>query len=91
MKTIDTFFQMTGCFVNGIFHMENWEKYANSIFPGLAVKLKDDIADYDFENDVLPLLNNVPHHLDKLDAAHQSFLSLTDDCRKRFKICCEQI
>lgn len=78
MKIIDTFSQITDCFTNNIFNMENWEKYANAISPNLAVKLRDDIADYNFQNDVFPLLNSVAHHFDQLNTAHQSFLLLTD-------------
>lgn len=78
MKIIDTFSQITDCFTNNIFNIENWEKYANAISPNLAVKLRDDIADYNFQDDVFPLLNNVAYHFDQLNVAHQSFLLLTD-------------
>lgn len=68
MKIIDTFSQITDCFTNNIFNMENWEKYANAISPNLAVKLRDDIADYNFQDDVFPLLNNVAYHFDELSS-----------------------
>ena len=65
--------------------MEYWENYANAISPGLAAKLKEDIADYNFQKDVLPLLNNVAHHFPELEIAHQSFLSLTDGLAEKIQ------
>ena len=91
MNIIDTFPQIANCFADDIFNMEYWENYANAISPGLAAKCKEDIADYNFQKDVLPLLNNVAHHFSELEIAHQSFLSLTDGLRKRYKILCKQI
>lgn len=78
MKIVDTFPKMADCFIDGVFNMERWEIYANLISPKLAIKLKNDIADFDFQKDILPLLNNVTCHFDKLNTAHKSFLALTN-------------
>lgn len=78
MKIVDTFPKMADYFIDGVFNMERWGIYANSISPKLAIKLKNDIADFDFQKDILPLLNNVTCHFDKLNTAHRSFLALTD-------------
>ena len=91
MKIIDTLPQIIDCFVDDVFNMERWENYANAISPRLAVKLKNDIANYDFQNDVLPVLNNVAHNFNKLEIAYQSFLSLTDGLSEKYKIFCKQI
>lgn len=85
MKIIDTFPQIANCFADDIFNMEYWENYANAISPGLAAKLKEDIADYNFQKDVLPLLNNVAHHFPELEIAHQSFLLLTDGLAEKIQ------
>lgn len=77
MKIIDTYHKIADCFNDGVFNIENWQRYSDSISTGLAVKLKSDIADYDFQKDILPILNDVVRNLDKLDIAHRSFLSLT--------------
>lgn len=78
MKIMDTFPKMSDCFIDGVLNMERWENYADSISPELAIKLKNDVAEYNFQNDILPLLNNVAYNFDKLDIAHQSFHALTD-------------
>lgn len=85
MNIIDTFPQIANCFADDIFNMEYWENYANAISPGLAAKCKEDIADYNFQKDVLPLLNNVAHHFSELEIAHQSFLSLTDGLTEKIQ------
>lgn len=85
MKIIDTFPKIIDCFVDDVFNRECWENYANEISPRLAVKLKNDIADYDFQNDVLPVLNNVAHNFNKLEIAHQSFLFLTDGLSEKIQ------
>lgn len=83
MKIIDTFSMIPNCFIDNKFNIERWEKYCNSISPELVDKLTTDIADYDFKSDILPVLNSVPKNLDKLNVAHQSFLSLTADLSKK--------
>ncbi len=83
MRIIDTFIDIHKCYVNNCFELENWIKYADSISPTLADKLLNDIHGYDFQKDILPILNEVPCNIDKVNLAHQSFLSLTDDLTER--------
>lgn len=83
MKIIDTFIDIHKCYLNNRFELENWIKYADSISPTLADKLLNDIEGYDFQKDVLPILNEVPCNIDKVNLAHQSFLSLTNGLVER--------
>ncbi len=85
MNVIDTFSTIHECFVDGAFSMDRWEKYCISISDELPNKLKTDIADLDFSNNILPLLNDVAKNFDKLETAHGNFLCLTDGLCERLK------
>lgn len=72
---IDTFSGMRSCFPAGRFSLPDWEKYAANIAEELPDKIRDDIADYSFETDVLPVVQNVCANWEKLEFAHSSFQS----------------
>lgn len=77
MKITDTFNDICNCYPNGKFDLNCWERYAENICPALKDKIKADAADYDFERDILPVLQAAYADRDKLAEVHNSFCKLT--------------
>ena len=84
MRIIDTYSDIKSLFqsMNNGFNLEQWKLYADDILNGLSEKLLADSKGYDFENDILPVLNLV-YKNDKLDEAHNSFLEVISDLNER--------
>ena len=59
MRIINTFDKIAGCFKNSAFDLDAWRVYARAISPELGEKCERDSREYDFNNDVLPVVNNV--------------------------------
>ena len=59
MRIINTFDKIPGCFKNSAFDLDAWRVYARAILPELGEKCERDSREYDFNNDVLPVVNNV--------------------------------
>ena len=59
MRIINTFDKIPGCFKNSAFDLDAWRVYARAISPELCEKCERDSREYDFNNDVLPVVNNV--------------------------------
>ena len=85
MKIIDTSNEIQQCYPNGIFDITCWKKYADSIAPNFSNKIKNDTADYDFEQDILPVLQSTINNAQKLTAAHNSFVSATADLADKMR------
>ena len=84
MKILDAFppvLAMTG----KPFSLDAWRAYADSVSPTLAEKCILDAQDYDFERDVRPVLDTALASLEKLHAAHESFLSVTENLDLRME------
>ena len=84
MKIIDTYSNIKSLFqsVDDSFDLEQWKLYADDILDGLSEKILADSRGYDFENEILPVLNLV-NKSDKLDEVHDSFLKATSDLNER--------
>ena len=88
MRIIDTFSLIEPLFDNGIFNIEKWELYIDSIYNKSASIFKDDLidcldnGDYTYEKDVLPILNAVFDN-PQLETLHSSFCRITDDLNKK--------
>ena len=54
------------------------ETYARAISPELGEKCERDSREYDFNNDVLPVVNNVLLNRDAAITANDSFVAVTD-------------
>jgi len=87
MKTIDTYSEILNLAQNsnGRFNKKAWEKYAKSIYKGLSEKCLNDSKSYDFENDVLPIIEAALNSRDKLEKLHNSFLAATKELKERFE------
>ena len=59
MRIINTFDKIPGCFKNSAFDLDAWRVYARAISPELGEKCERNSREYDFNNDVLPVVNNV--------------------------------
>lgn len=59
MRIINTFDKIPGCFKNSAFDLDAWRVYARAVSPELGEKCEQDSREYDFNNDVLPVVNNV--------------------------------
>lgn len=77
MKIIDTFDDIRQCYRGGVFDLGLWESYADSISPDFRDKIKNDVKDCDFSEDILPVLQDLINNEDKLITAHDSFCRIT--------------
>jgi uncharacterized protein YjaZ len=71
--------------MNGVFDMDLWEEYANRISSGLPEKFKHDSSDYNFENDIIPVMKLVMSSRAKLESIHNSFLKATKNLSEKIK------
>ena len=78
MRIINTFDKIPGCFKNSAFELDAWRAYARAISPELGEKCERDSREYDFNNDVLPVVNNVLLNRDAAITANDSFVAVTD-------------
>ncbi|MBQ8163718.1 MAG: hypothetical protein IJZ93_05080 [Clostridia bacterium] len=84
MKILDTYDNINQCFTNEKFDIDKWTEYADGIISNLSKKLKNDIAGYDFEKEVLPVIYDFLKNKEKADLAHYIFLNITSDLSKNF-------
>lgn len=90
IKIIDTYNQIGDLFIGGNFDFEKWKKYINSMYPDCDKMFTDDVKEYiatgkyTFEQDFLPIINNVFNN-PKLDAIHRSFLMVIDGLNKKIE------
>lgn len=74
MKTINTCDKIKSVFANG-FDIELWRKYASEISKELPSKCENDAKGYDFEKEVLPVLNLALNN-EKIDFVSKNFQSV---------------
>ena len=76
MKIINTCDKIKSVFANG-FDIELWRKYAGEISHELPSKCENDAKSYDFNRDVLPVLENALNN-EKIDFVSRNFQSVID-------------
>lgn len=74
MKIINTCEEIKATFVDG-FNIDLWRKYAKEISNELPSKCENDAKSYDFEKDVLPVLNLALNN-EKIDFVSKNFQSV---------------
>lgn len=79
MKIIDTYSEIFNCFEEGKFNISLWEKYVDSIFPNMSNKLKEDSKDYDFEKEILPVIQNLFKSKEKALMSQSAFIKATEN------------
>ena len=82
MRILNTMDRMADCFVDGRFSMSAWQKYIGRFSPQLAEKCRQDAMEYDFERDVLPVLNAAAADGEKLRELRDSFDAVTGRLRQ---------
>ncbi len=85
MRIIDGFAGMRSAFPNGAFSLEAWRSYARTISNTLPEKVEADTAEYDFQRDVLPVLELLYKSPEKAAQAHESFLKVTQGLPERLE------
>lgn len=92
IKIVDTYYQINKLFDNGAFNYSKWEEYINSVYDNSAHIFRDEVekyinsGKYTFEKDFLPVIDAVCEN-PKLNALHESFLTVTDNLDKRVTDC----
>lgn len=84
MKLIDTYEQIIAQFSSG-FDLERWYTYGAGIFPALPQMCIQSSEEYCFDTQVLPVILQALASKDKLEQAHYSFITATDDLSQRFE------
>ena len=83
MKIIDTYPALLSSYAGSEFSFPHWKKYIDSSLPGLYPKLVSDVKDMlscgASEEDCINVLNNVVQNLGQLEAAHKSFINVTNN------------
>lgn len=88
MQIIDSLIDIGSCYENGVFSLNRWHGYMQSVYPSVIPLIEEDSARYDFQKDIAPVLNAVPDKAAKIEQLHQSFQSvihqLEDDIQQLF-------
>jgi len=75
IKIIDTYSLILKHFDND-FTLEKWKNYVDGFKPSLKQLCIDDIIDYDFDLDVLPVINNCLKNKNEMKICHDNFLEI---------------
>lgn len=75
MQIIDSMNMIRFCYEDGVFSPERWRSYMQNVYPSAVELIEQDSACYDFQQDILPVLNAVPNNPAKLNQLHHSFRS----------------
>ncbi len=63
--------------------MKAWYNYANKIYSSLGVKCYDYIEDYDFEKEVLPVIENALSKKEKMNVDRESFEKISESINEK--------
>lgn len=64
---------------NPTFSLEAYRKYANEVSPSLYTKCLEDSSEYNFEAEVLPVLNSALYqNFERIEKAHQALQQIAD-------------
>ncbi|MBQ8408312.1 MAG: hypothetical protein IJY39_05550 [Clostridia bacterium] len=91
LRIVDTYSELTSLFQSG-FDIDKWKRYLNDCYEGAAELCLNDLKEcidagiYDYERDILPIINAVPY-CDKLDLLHKSFTAATHGLNETIKRC----
>lgn len=81
LTIIDTYPEMMSLIekMGETFQKPAWEQYLEDISSELLLKVTKDSSDYDYENEILPVMNLLLGHMEKIEKAYQSFLTIIED------------
>ena len=85
IRIIDGFFEWQNCFPDGHFSLPAWQNYLDALCPSVRTKVEQDAAGYDFETEILPVLERLPQAKQELNQLYQSFLECTNHLEERIQ------
>ena len=85
MEIIDAYEQIAHYFPLQEFSIFNWEQYAGHISRTLVDLVKDDIKDYSFEKDILPVVKSAFANHEKQLTIHNNFQEITQNLSQRIQ------
>ncbi len=85
MKIKDTFFEIEQCFDQTGFCKCRWDAYISRHLPYAKETIEQDAADYDFEKEVVPVLEAVCQDNARAELLHGSFLAACDGLEERIR------
>ena len=77
LKIIDTYNEITKLFDAGSFDMSNWKHYVLNISKTLLKLIQDDVMEYDFKRQILPVIQFLFENRELADITHTSFIKVT--------------
>lgn len=83
MRITNAITQLESIYVNGVFSMENWITYIDSLFPNSSSMFQVDIKGYDFISTCQPILQIVPLNKDRITKISQLFDTITQDLESK--------
>ncbi len=85
MRIIDTYLDMLELIdkMNGSFDLSLWEQYLNKTSDKLPDKILSDSNSYDYENEILPVLELFFNSKEKIELLHENFVLVTKNLRDR--------
>ena len=78
MQIVNTYKDILKIFPCDKFDLSIWEKYANQVSALLPQKCKNDVINYDFEKDILPVINYALSHKEIMQSVDKSFNTATN-------------
>lgn len=77
MEIFDSINDIHFCYEAGTFSLTRWRVYMQTVYPSAIEQIENDAACYDFQQDILPVLNAAANQPEKLVQLQRSFLSAT--------------
>ncbi len=87
MRIIDGSGEIRLCYENGMFSMDKWRTYMDKVYPQARVLVEEDAASYDFNREILPVLNAVWVDPVKFQRMHDSFRKACENLNERIRDC----
>ena len=85
MRIINTFEKIPTCFTNHVFDLNAWRKYTKEFSDELSEKCGKGAKKYDFDHDVLPVINNITINKERAYEANASFVAVTGQLNSKIK------
>lgn len=85
VRIIDTFQDINKCFTDTGFCKEKWNQYISCHLPYAKEMIEKDGAEYNFEEQVFPVLNAVYDKKEEVIKLHDSFLCLMNNIEEKIR------
>ncbi len=83
LQIIDSYDKIQQLFKAGAFRMDCWEQYAAGLPEPIHQMVRRDAAKYDFDRQILPVLEYIFSHQELAETAHRSFVRATDGLKEK--------